>query len=174
MTRKRIERPVLRSQIAQDVDPVIEMVLSWWFMTVLLLLAVTLFGISDSSRLAAQTISCPDSITTRQELTSSPGGWSPVVNNTPRTLAGITFYDGPPAEEASLVYDQIKHAKGEDIAIWTFARQQDRRIWLVCSYAGTAVELSRVLPPEVTTCTVSYDPGTHVAGLPAIKKISCR
>jgi len=89
-------------------------------------------------------------------------------------LAGITFYDGPPSEQASLVYDQIKHGKSQDVASWTFSPQKDRPIWLTCSYAGTVVELSRSLPPQIKTCTVTYDPQEHIAGLPAIKKIDCR
>jgi len=123
---------------------------------------------------AAETVSCPASITTRQELTSAANGWAPLLDDAPHTLAGITFYDGPPSEQASLAYDQIRHGKSEDLATWTFARQEDRRIWLVCRYAGTAVELSRTLPPQITTCTISYDPQTQIAGLPEIKKISCR
>ena len=139
-----------------------------------ILLVLVLIAFSSSFSHAADTISCPASITTRQELTSSANGWSPLLDDTPHNLAGLTFYDGPPTEKASLAYDQYKHGKGEDLATWTFAKQEDRRIWLVCSYSGTAVELSRTLPPQITTCTVSYDPQTHVAGLPEIKKIACR
>jgi hypothetical protein len=122
---------------------------------------------------AAETIHCPASIATHQELTSSADGWTPLLDDTPNDLAGITFYDGPPAQRASLVYDQIKHGKGEDVATWTFGKQEDRRTWLVCNYAGTAVELSRSLPPQITTCSVTYATQEHIAGLPAIKNISC-
>src|SRR5579863_7566438 len=143
-------------------------------MLVRTLLASILIAFGGTFSPAAETISCPNSVTTRQELTSSPSGWSPMLDDTPHNLAGITFYDGPPAEKASLAYDRFKHGKGEDIATWTFRKQEDRRIWLVCSYAGTAVELSRSLPPQITTCTVSYDPQTQVAGLAAVKNIACR
>jgi len=138
------------------------------------LLASILIAFCGTLSRAAENISCPDSITTRQELTSSPSGWSPLLDDTPHNLAGITFYDGPPAEKASLAYDQYKHGRGEDVATWSFAKQEDRRIYVVCSYAGTAVELSRTLPPQVSTCTVTYDPQTHIAGSPAVKKIICR
>lgn len=138
------------------------------------LLASILLAFGGAFSHAAETVACPDVITTRQELTSSPSGWSPMLDDTPHNLAGITFYDGPPAEKASLAYDHLKHGKAEDLATWTFTKQEDRRIWLVCSYAGTAVELSRTLPPQITTCTVTYDPQTQIAGLPSIKKIACR
>ena len=123
---------------------------------------------------AADGINCPATIATRQEMASPANGWTPLLDDTPHNLAGITFYDGPPAEKASLAYDRIQHGKGEQVAVWIFARHEDRRIWLVCSYAGTAVELSRSLPPRVTTCTVSYNPQQQVAGLPMINKITCR
>ncbi len=123
---------------------------------------------------AADGINCPANITTRQELASPPNGWTPLLNDTPHNLAGMTFYDGPPAEKASLAYDRIQRDKGQQLATWTFVRQEDRRIWLVCSYAGTAVELARSLPPQIASCIVSYDPQQQIAGLPTIKRISCR
>jgi hypothetical protein len=139
-----------------------------------LFLLSVVFAISAACSFAAETVSCPESITTRQELTSPANGWSPLLDDTPHNLAGITFYDGPPAEQASLAYDNIKHGKGEDVATWAFGKHEDRRIWLACKYAGTTVELSRSLPTQITRCTVSYDPQTHIAGLPAIKKITCQ
>ncbi len=142
-------------------------------MTARLLLSSVLVVLGAAFSHAAETINCPASITTHQELTSSPNGWSPMLDDAPHRLAGVTFYDGPPAEKASLVYDQIKHGKGEDIATWTFAKQEDRRTWLVCSYSGTAVELSRTLPPHITTCLVAYDTQQQIAGLPVIKRIAC-
>jgi hypothetical protein len=123
---------------------------------------------------AADSVRCPPTITTRQELTATPAGWKPMLDDTPHDLAGITFYDGPPAEKASLVYDRMDRGNAVQSAIWTFAAKKDRPIWLTCSYAGTTVQLARSLPPQTTNCTVAYDPKEHVAGLPAIKKISCR
>ena len=120
---------------------------------------------------AADSVSCPPSITTRQELTAAPAGWKPMLDDAPHDLAGITFYDGPPAEKASLVYDRMDRGKGVETATWTFAARKDRPIWLTCSYAGTAVQLARSLPSETTTCTVVYDPKEHIAGLPAIKAL---
>ena len=137
------------------------------------LLCSVLIAVCQFSR-AADSFSCPPTITTGQELTAPPAGWKPMLDDAPHDLAGITFYDGPPAEKASLVYDRIERSKGAETATWTFAAKKDRPIWLTCSYAGTAVQLARSLPPETTTCTVVYDPKEHVAGLPAIKRINCR
>ena len=123
---------------------------------------------------AADAVHCPATIAVRQELTSTITGWTPLEDDTPHSLAGITFYDGPPAEKASLVYDQITRAKGEQVATWSFAPQKDRPIWATCSYAGTAIQLARSLPQSITTCAVRYDPQQQIAGLPLIKNVSCR
>jgi hypothetical protein len=139
-----------------------------------ILFVATLILSCSASCLAADSITCPDTINTRQELAATVPGWTPMLDDTPHNLAGITFYDGPPAEKASLVYDQITHGKAEQIATWRFAPQTDRRIWIACSYAGTAIELTKTLPPNISTCSVIYDPQQSVAGLPVIRKITCR
>ena len=139
--------------------------------SLLFLLSIVLFG---PSCFAAEPITCPPSITTRQELTSNAAAWTAMKDDTPHNLAGITFYDGRPAEKASLVYDEIKKGKGEQIAAWTFAPQNGRQTWIACSYAGTIIQLTRTLPAQTTTCSVTYDTQQSIAGLPVIKKISCR
>lgn len=123
---------------------------------------------------AADAVSCPATITTRQQLTSQVAGWTAMMDDTPHNLAGITFYDGPPSEKASLVYDKITKTKGEETAEWTFDPKNERQTWIACSYAGTAVELARTLPPHTAMCSVVYDSREQIAGLPAIKKIACK
>ncbi len=97
-----------------------------------------------------------------------------MLDDAPRSLAGVTFYDGPPAEKASLIYDRMTRSKAEQTATWLFTPQKDRPVWVACSYTGTAIELSRSLPPTTTTCSVTYDTQQQIAGLPVIKKIACR
>ncbi len=97
-----------------------------------------------------------------------------MLDEGPHSLAGITFYDGPPAEKASLVYDRMTRGKAEQTATWLLTPAKDRSIWVACSYAGTAVELSKSLPPAIATCSVTYDTQQQIAGLPMIKKIACR
>ena len=64
-------------------------------------------------------------------------------DDAPHQLAGLTFYDGPPQEKASLVYDNITKAAGKQVAKWTFAPQQQRAIWIACSYSGTSILLTK-------------------------------
>lgn len=123
---------------------------------------------------AADAVRCPASIATRQELTSSVAGWTAMMDDAPHSLAGITFYDGPPSEKASLVYDKITKAKGDETAVWTFDAKSERQTWIACSYAGTAIELTRTLPPHTTMCSVVYNSQETIAGLPVIKKIMCK
>jgi hypothetical protein len=123
---------------------------------------------------AADTVSCPATISARQQLATPVTGWTAMEDDTPHNLSGITFYDGPPAEKASLVYDRITHGKTEQVATWTFAAQKERPIWLACSYAGTSIQLTKTLPATITMCAVTYDPQQTIGGMPVIKKLSCK
>ncbi len=86
----------------------------------------------------------------------------------------VTFFSGPPAEKASLVYDKKSKVKGGWVGTWDFPKDE-RGYWIQCSYEGTRAELSRRLPDSVSVCRVTYDQGSHFAsGLPVIRKIECR
>jgi len=123
---------------------------------------------------AADASLCPSTIRVRQELSASVAGWTPMQSDAPAQLAGITFYDGPPAEKASLVYDQMTNAGRKQIASWRFAPGASRPIWVSCNYSGTTVELTRSLPSKTTSCEVTYDPQQQISGLPLIEKITCK
>jgi hypothetical protein len=90
-----------------------------------------------------------------------------MLDDTPHRLAGITFYDGPPEEKASLVYDKTAKAAGKETMTWHFNARSDGQIWVVCSYAGTAVVLKRGLPPKTSACSVTYD---SRASVPVIRE----
>jgi len=128
-----------------------------------------LFGLAAG--LTAEEIRCPPTVAVRQVATDIPPGWTTGTSPAPVQLAGLTFFDGPPEEEASLVYDRTTPARTGTLAIWTF--QPASHIWLSCNYSGTSVVLSKPLPP-VKRCTVLYKKDTTVAGLPLIEHIDCR
>jgi hypothetical protein len=123
---------------------------------------------------AAGDVGCPATISARQQLATPVAGWTATEDDTPHNLSGITFYDGPPSEKASLVYDRITHGKTEQVATWTFAARKDRPIWLACSYARTSIELAKTLPTSITMCTVTYDTQQTIDGMPVVKKIACK
>jgi hypothetical protein len=130
--------------------------------------------LSSTACAASESTNCPDIVDVRQQLTTSVDGWKPILDDTPHRLAGITFYDGPPEEKASLVNDQTTQAAGKETATWHFSSRADRPIWIACGYAGTAVVLTRMLPPNTNTCSVTYNPRQRIAGLPMIEKIVCK
>ena len=123
---------------------------------------------------AADSVSCPATISASQKLATPVAGWTATESDLPHNLSALTFYDGPPSDNASLVYDRITHGKTEQIATWTFAAQKERPIWLACSYAGTSIQLTKTLPSTITTCVVTYNPQETIDGYPVIKKIACK
>lgn len=123
---------------------------------------------------AGQPETCPAKIDVHEQLSTPLAGWSAAYDTAPHQLAGITFYDGPAKENASLVYDDITKRAGNQIARWHFAPTAGRPIWIACRYAATAVVLTRALPATVSGCTVTYDSRQLVAGEPAIENISCK
>jgi hypothetical protein len=119
-------------------------------MTLPRLFLVSIFvALVSSFSSAADTVSCPATISARQQLATPVAGWTAMEDDTPHNLAGIIFYDGPPSEKASLVYDRITHGKTEQVATWSFAPQKARPIWLACSYAGTSIDLTKALPTTI-------------------------
>src|SRR5262245_5781647 len=94
---------------------------------------------------AADPVQCPATVSVRQVATDIPAGWTAGTSAVPVELAGITFFEGNPQDEASLVYDRLTPTSTGTRAVWTFA--QNSHIWLSCSYAATRVVLSKLLPP---------------------------
>ena len=116
---------------------------------------------------------CPAEILVRQQAAPVPG-WEATYEPGPNRLSAVTFFDGPPREKASLVYDDEVKAARETRAVWRFPAS-GKGIWISCGYEGTAAMLSRRLPASVRACTVSYERGvTSTAGLPAIRGIECK
>ncbi len=123
---------------------------------------------------AADDVLCPDTIKVEQKAVSPSPEWEVSYSSLPAQLDMITFFNGPPEENASLLYDGQLKIKGGWIGIWHFPKD-DRGYWIRCSYEGTRAELSRRLPVSVNVCRVTYDEGVHFAsGLPAIRKVECR
>src|SRR5215471_2213999 len=109
---------------------------------------------------------CPASITVKQTIEKVPEGWTAGEDKTPHILAGITFYDGPPEQEASLVYDSWSKRNGLAYGVWHFTPNSPTGTWLSCRYSSTSVILSKRLPAATSECTVTYNPKETVDGLP--------
>ena len=123
---------------------------------------------------AAEPVSCPETIDVRQELTTAIESWSPTLDDAPHRLAGLTFYDGPVQDKASLISDRTTKSAGKETSVWYFKPQANRQIFMACSYSATAIVLTKPLPPKTTSCTVTYSLNMRIAGLPVIEKITCK
>jgi hypothetical protein len=133
------------------------------------LLAITALAAAPAPSL----IDCPRTLAVEQKAVSLPSGWSAADDGSPHRLAGVTFFDGPPAELASLKYDETASASGEWTGIWHF-EPNPRGFWIACSFSGTSIVLSRRLPAEVKVCRVSYAKERGEGPVGDIKKIDCR
>jgi hypothetical protein len=120
----------------------------------------------------AQDRYCPNEISTKQSIEKNPPDWTAKENTNPHTLAGLTFFDGPPEQEASLVYDESHKLSKEDRAVWRF--DPSLHIWLSCIYSGTTITLFKQLPPKTTECRVTYSRQEHVDGYQEIKAVTCK
>lgn len=120
----------------------------------------------------AKQVHCPENISVKQSLAQPLQGWKESASDMPNRLAGVTFFDGPPEQKASLVYDDEHVIKRKQIATWRFTRQS--KIWVSCGYSGSNIELSKALTEGTTSCSVTYNPGITVTGLPSIEEIDCK
>lgn len=135
-------------------------------LTVLLALAALATAPSPSL------VDCPRTLAVEQKATAPPG-WSAADDGSPHRLAGVTFFDGPPADLASLKYDDEASAEKEWTGIWHF-EPNPRGFWITCTYSGTSIVLSRRLPAEVKVCRVTYEKGSREGPVGDIKRIDCR
>ena len=115
---------------------------------------------------------CPETVDVRQAGAAPAPEWSVSYSTLPNRLEMVTFYSGPPKDQASLVYDDLVKAKDSATATWRLPKDA-RGYWVKCSYAGTTLELSKALPATVSSCQVVYDRDARPAGLPAIKRVAC-
>jgi hypothetical protein len=122
---------------------------------------------------AADVVRCPPTIDVKQQLAAPVSGWSIASEELPHQLAGLTFFDGKPAEKASLVPDKQVGIKGKTVASWTFG-VSSRPIWVACRYSSTDIVLTQQLPKNIRTCAVTYSTTETIAGLPVIEKVDCK
>jgi hypothetical protein len=117
---------------------------------------------------------CPAEVNVEQRVADPPQGWESGLSGLKPQLAMVTFFDGPPAERASLKYDSELKQKGNWVATWTLA-PTGRGYWIQCAYDNTTAVLSKRLPDTVKTCAVTYERNTKAANaLPLVKHVGCK
>lgn len=120
----------------------------------------------------AQDQYCPKTIHTKQSIESVPQGWKAANGKGEHSLAAITFFDGPPEQEASLVYDSYAKGTKTDLATWRFDPSQ--HLWVYCIYQGTDITLAKPLADKTTECRVRYSRTIHLDGYEQIEQITCK
>ncbi|HVO86967.1 MAG TPA: STY0301 family protein [Casimicrobiaceae bacterium] len=137
----------------------------------MLLIAAT--AVSSSFAASSQEPVCPETVNVQQVPLAPPAGWKASLSDARHRLETVTFFNGPPEEQALLVYDRWTRGKTTSVATWTLPRDA-RGYWIRCSYSATRVALSRKLAPAVSKCEVTYDQqSSNAVGLPAILRIVC-
>ncbi len=125
-----------------------------------------------SARAAAADISCPATIQTAQKA-SAPSPWAVDYGALPIALAQVTIFEGPPSEQASLVYDSEKKLSKETVLTWNLG-PSTRGYWLQCAYSSTTAMISRRLPDSVKHCEVRLARDSSFAnGQPVVNKAEC-
>jgi hypothetical protein len=122
---------------------------------------------------ASAEMSCPDTLSVQQRA-EPPSGWSvSYVEQAPR-LAGVTIFDGQPANRVSLKYNLRRQTAKELILVWDMG-DSPRSYYLQCSYERSTAQIATPLPPGVRTCEVVFDRNvTYPGGGLAIKRMVCR
>ncbi len=138
-------------------------------------LKLPLLGIALVSTIAfaADPIRCPGAVEVHQQIATPVRGWTPAADPTPLRLAGITFFDGGPKDQASLAPDRESKDNGKTVATWNFDGS-GRGIWVACRYASTNVTLTKELPKAIKACSITYTAHQSISGLPVIEKVDCR
>jgi hypothetical protein len=127
---------------------------------------------SCASPAIAAGISCPTTIQTEQKATA-PADWTVGYGALPIALAQVTIFEGPPSEQASLVYDTEKKMPKELVLTWNLGPSK-RGYWLQCAYSSTNAMISRRLPDSVTRCEVRLARDSKfVNDQPVVNKAEC-
>jgi hypothetical protein len=134
----------------------------------LALAVIASFGLVLTNRACAAELVCLPSISVNESLSQpTPHQWKPQMDKSPRYLQGVTFFDGDPQKNASIVPTSDTALSGHRrIARWRF-QSNSAPIWLGCRYEGTGIVLAKRLPAHYKECRLVYGPGGIV------KKISC-
>src|SRR5258708_37737314 len=94
---------------------------------------------------------CPATVVVEQRASAPAPDWTVSYSGYETAVAGVTIFDGPPAQQASLVPDSEKTVGDNIIQVWRMPKS-DRRYCLQCNYTNTTAQISRRLPANIRRC----------------------
>jgi hypothetical protein len=135
----------------------------------LLLLVANLLA----STLAQAELACPDALEVQQRA-NTPDGWNAAYGEQAPRLTGVTVFDGPPANRASVKYNYRRQIARELHLIWNLT-YNPRSYYVQCQYERTTALISAPLPAGTRGCQVVFDKNTsYPGGGMAVKRMVCR
>jgi hypothetical protein len=136
-----------------------------------LVLMLTFF---TASRLFAEQLVCPDTVTVQESVTGAPEGWTPVSDGIPHPLKGVAFFNGQPEKKVGLAPDKETKKGGYLFSVWTFDAETAKNLWISCAYGRTAMTFARPVNRAYSQCTVKSDLGITVDGAPSLVSVECK
>ena len=117
---------------------------------------------------------CPATVAVEQRASAPAPDWAVSYSGYETAVAGVTIFDGPPAQQASLVPDSEKTSGDNIIQVWQL-QKSDRGYWIQCNYANTTAQISRRLPESVSRCDVVLSHNERfLGGANVIKSVNCK
>ena len=125
--------------------------------------------------LAFAEATCPPTLSVEQKASAPSADWTVSSSGYNTALAGVTIFDGPPANQASLLPDDEQTTSDMVFQTWKLGKN-DAGYWLECEYANTTAQIYRRLPVEVSRCEVSYERNVRFGGegRRVVKSVRCK
>jgi len=125
--------------------------------------------------LACAEATCPPTLAVEQKASAPSTDWTVSSSGYNTALAGVTIFDGPPANQASLLPDDEQTTSDMVFQTWKLAKN-DAGYWLECDYANTTAQIYERLPASVSRCEVSYERNVRFGGegRRVVKSVRCK
>jgi len=125
--------------------------------------------------LACAEATCPPTLAVEQKASAPSTDWTVSSSGYNTALAGVTIFDGPPANQASLLPDGEQTTSDMVFQTWKLGKN-NAGYWLECDYANTTAQIYERLPASVSRCEVSYERNVRFGGegRRVVKSVRCK
>jgi hypothetical protein len=133
-----------------------------------------LMALCSGAALAGQTgpggLQCPPTITVT-ETPAGVAGWRTKAGKGLRAFERVSIYNGTDGgREYELAPTDQKEEGKLTIQSWGLKPYRDMNLFLRCRYRDTAAVLSLDIPPQINTCTFTFEivAGGRIVGKPSL------